>query len=185
MNTRRIFVILAILIAALVILWLLTFTANSKKTDSLPPAPLFSDEANADFVSRVAGNMDLNSGITMQRATPVFPEQINNVAFAVFNHTDEPILFLNQGFNLMVFRYDNDAKVWMKLQLAHVPYLESRILPPKLETWDYDINNTWDILANDTESLGYEQIRLYVTGDGEITKKPYGAYLDVKISILP
>jgi len=47
--------------------------------------------------------MDLNSGISIERATPVFPEQINYVGFVVFDHTDEPILFSNQGFGLTVF----------------------------------------------------------------------------------
>ena len=65
-----------------------------RNSDHPATASLFSDEANEIFVSSVAGKIDLNSGITMDGPTPVaIPEQINNIDFAVFNHTDEPILF--------------------------------------------------------------------------------------------
>src|SRR5260221_14351591 len=79
---------------------------------TLTPSPavsLFSDEANEIFVSSITGNIDLNSGINMGSPTHALPEQINNVGFVVFNHTDEPILFSNQGFDLTVFRYDDIA----------------------------------------------------------------------------
>jgi len=175
-----------------VILTFLVFVSgnpNYQGTVSTPTSylatPYFSNEANEIFVSSVAGNMDLNSGVTMERAMPLYPDQINNVTFAVFNHTDEPIIFPNQGFGLTIFRYDDINKDWESLQLQHVPYSAPKTLPPKLENWDLEINNGWDILESDTTALGYEQIRLYVSGNGKITHKTYGGYLDVTISASP
>ena len=149
-----------------------------------PAVSLFSEEANEIFVSSVAGDVDLNSGITMDGPTPVaIPEQINNIDFAVFNHTDEPILFSNQGFDLTVFRYDEIAKKWENLPLRYVPHAEPTILPPRLETRYSDVNNSWDILEDETTAWGYKQIRLYVSGKGQMTNKTYGAYLDVTVHL--
>jgi hypothetical protein len=149
-----------------------------------PSASLFSDEANKIFVSSIAGNVDLNSGITMDGPTPVvIPDQINNIDFAVFNHTDEPILFHNQGFGLTVFRYDEIAKKWENLPLQYVPHAEPTILPPRLETRYSDVSNSWHILEDETTSWGYKQIRIYVCGNGQMTNKTYGAYMDVSIHL--
>ena len=90
---------------------------SRRNSDHPTAASLFSDEANEIFVSSVAGKIDLNSGIIMESTTPAIPDQINYVDFNVYNHTDEPILFPNQGFGLTVFRYDEIAKKW-ELALA-------------------------------------------------------------------
>jgi hypothetical protein len=149
-----------------------------------PGASLFSDEANKIFVSSIAGNIDLNSGITMDGPTPVaIPEQINYIDFAVFNHTDESILFSNQGFDLTVFRYDEVTKTWETLPLRYVPHTEPTILPPRLETKYSDVLNSWSILEDETTAWGYRQIRIYVYGKGQTTDKTYGAYLDVTIHL--
>jgi hypothetical protein len=157
------------------------YPASATSTAS-PAASLFSAEVNDIFVSSIAGNIDLNSGITMDGPTPVvIPEQINNIDFAVFNQTDEPILFPNQGFGLTVFRYDEIAKVWRKLPMQYVPHAEPKILPPRLETRYSDVNNSWHILEDETTAWGYKQIRIYVSGKGMKTNKTYGAYPDVTI----
>ena len=153
-----------------------------RNTDHPATASLFSNEANEIFVSSVAGDVDLNSGITMDGPTPMaIPEQINNIDFAVFNHTNEPILFSNQGFDLTIFRYDEIAKKWENLALRYVPHSEPTVLPPRLETRYSDVNNSWHILEDETTAWGYKQIRIYVSGNGQMTNKTYGAYLDVTI----
>jgi len=68
------------------------------------------------------------------------------------------------------------------LHLQHVPDSNPKVLPPNLEKWDLKINNSWDILQNDTKVFGYGPIRLYVAGEGKVTNKKYGAYLDLTIS---
>ena len=155
-----------------------------RNTDHPPAASLFSEEADEIFVSSIAGNVDLNSGITMDGPTPVvIPEQINNIDFGVFNHTDEPILFSNQGFDLTVFRFDAVTKKWEKLPLQYLPHSELTTLPPRLETRYSDVNNSWHILEDETAAWGYKQVRIYVSGKGTMTNKTYGAYLDVTIHL--
>ena len=161
------------------------FSNQNVAPTSYPIDSLFSTEANESFVSSIVRNTDLNSGITMEKSTPLYSSQANNITFAVFNHTDEPIIFANQGFGITVFRYDEINNLWETLKLQYVPYPETVILPPKLEKWDFDIGNSWDILENETTAFGIEQLRLYVSGKGETTNKIYGAYLDVSISLSP
>jgi hypothetical protein len=154
---------------------------SRRNSDHPTAASLFSDEANEIFVSSVAGKIDLNSGIIMESTTPAIPDQINYVDFNVYNHTDEPILFPNQGFGLTVFRYDEIAKEWENLPLHYVPHAEPTILPPRIGTWNTDVINSWSIFEDETTAWGYKHIRIYVSGKGMTTNKTYGAYLDVAI----
>jgi hypothetical protein len=181
-------IIIPLLVIAVMAVFLAIVLGNSNHPEVIltlsPAVSLFSDDANEIFVSSVAGKIDLNSGITMDGPTPVaIPEQINNIDFAVFNHIDEPILFSNQGFDLAVFRYDEIAKKWENLPLRYAPHSELTMLPPRLETEYSDVNNSWDILEDETTAWGYKQIRIYVSGKGQMTNKTYGAYLDVTISL--
>src|SRR5689334_4154059 len=79
---------------------------------SYPIPSLFSTEADKDFISSLVNDTDLNSGIAMERVMSFYPNQANNITFAVFNHTDEPILFPDQGFGLTVFRYNDLNHLW-------------------------------------------------------------------------
>lgn len=183
---RKNIVIPLLMIVTMTIFLAIVYVNRSHPEDAITPIPsltvsLFSVEANEAFVSSITGNIDLNSGITLDEAKSVLPEQINSITFAVFNHTDEPILFPNQGFGLTVFRYNENAKTWENLQLQYVPASEPKILPPRLEIWDFEINNAWDILEDETTAWGYKQIRIYVSGVGQMTSKAYAAYLDVTI----
>jgi hypothetical protein len=182
-------ILIPLLAIAVTAIFLAIVRVNSNHPESaVTPTPssavsLFSDEANEIFVSTVAVDVDLNSGITMERPASAIPEQINNVGFAVFNHTDEPILFSNQGYDLTIFRYDEIAKKWENLPLRYVPHSEPTILPPRLETEYSDVNNSWAILEDETTAWGYKQIRIYVSGNGTMTNQTYGGYLDVTISL--
>jgi len=188
---RKIIVVsMVVILVILTILFIVHVRSDYQEANSTPiinrATPSVSNESNKAFVSSVAGSVDLNSGITaMEFLEPLYRFQINNITFVVFNHTDEAIVFSNQGFGLTVFHYDDIANAWKKLQLQHVPYPEPKILPPKLEKWDSNIDNTWDILENDSTALGYSQVRLYISGQGKNTNKTYGAYLDVTISLKP
>ena len=154
-----------------------------RNSDNPATASLFSDEANEIFVSSVAGKIDLNLGITIESTTPAIPDQINYVDFHVFNHTDEPILFPNQGFGVIAFRYDEIAKEWKNLPLHYVPHAEPTILPPRIETWNTDVINSWSIFEDETTAWGYKDVRIYVSGKGQMTNKTYSAYLDVTIHL--
>ena len=145
----------------------------------------FSPEADKAFYNTIAKGIDLNSGITIERALPVYDEQANNISFAVFNHTNETIIFSNQGFDLVVFRFDEAAKIWERLKLPHTPYPETTLLLPKVDSWSSEDIKTWTLLEEDTVSFEYKQLRLYVSGRGEMTNISYGAYLDVTVSTSP
>ena len=67
--------------------------------------------------------------------------------------------------------------------MQYVPHSEPTILSPRLETRYSDVNNSWDILEDETTAWGYKQVRIYVSGKGTITNKIYGAYLDVTIHL--
>jgi len=183
-------ILIVLLVIAVMAIFVAIVRVNSNHSEgAIIPTPspalsLFSEEANEIFVSSVAGDVDLNSGITMDGPTPIaIPEQINNIDFAVFNHTDEPILFNNQGFDLRVFRYDEIAKMWENLPLRYVPHSEPTILPPRLETEYSDVHNSWAILDDETTAWGYKQIRIYISGIGQMTNRIYGASLDVTIHL--
>jgi hypothetical protein len=145
--------------------------------------PKYSKEANDIFVSSIAENTDLNSGLTIERAMSLYSDQENNVSFAVFNHTNESITFPNQGFGITIFWYNDTKNLWEELSLNHLPYSTAKTLPPKLERWDFEENlNSRDVLENDVEALPYDLVRLYVSGVGDLTDKKYGAHIDITIS---
>jgi len=184
-------IVISVAIVSVILTILLFVSVNYYYSEAKPTptpylaTPYFSNEANETFTSSVAGNIDLNSGITMDSAEAVYRFQINNITFAVFNHTEEAIIFSNQGFGLTIFRYDDITKTWENLPLSPIPYPEPKTLPPKLEKWDLDINNTWGILEDEATALGYNQVRLYISGRGKNTNKTYGAYLDATIYASP
>lgn len=176
-------------VVVLMMLFALSIIRNRSRFTSAPASflatPSYSYEANSIFASEVAGKVDLNSGITLERAIPIDSSQINKVTFAVFNHTGEDISFPNQGFGLTIYAYDDVGKHWVTQPLTHPPYPQETILPAKLESWYTDIDNAWDIFEDEIISLEYKQLRLYVSGIGQSSKKLYGAYLDITVHEAP
>jgi hypothetical protein len=160
------------------------FFSISNKTDhstDFPDkflTPIFSEEADQSFISSVVASSNLNSGITIYRIKPLESSQINFITFVVFNHTDEPIVFSNQGFGYSLYWYSDVDKTWEELSLPHFPDRTPKILPPNLEDLDRDIRNTWTILENDIKILPYKQVRLYVSGIGQTSNSVYGSYID-------
>lgn len=149
------------------------------------PTPAISQKAQATFISTVSGNIDLNNSITILRtiSSTSNREVINTVSYGVFNHTDENIIFSDQGFGLIVFGYDIDTEKWEELTLPYIPEQRLRALPPKIESWgDLDGQNTWTVYSQDLETFSYKHFRFYVTGFGEVTNKQYGAYLEVTLT---
>ncbi|MBC6962638.1 MAG: hypothetical protein DWB48_07885 [Nitrosomonas sp.] len=188
MKKTKVLVLTTSVVALIILLALSKIRSHSGFTSEPTPffaTPDYSYEANSIFASEVAGKADLNLGITMERAIPVDASQINNVTFAVFNHTDEDILFPNQGFGLIIFAYDNVGKQWIPQPLMHPPYPQKTTLSAKLESWYTEIDNSWDVFENEIVSLGYKQLRLYVSGIGQVSNKLYGAYLDVTVFEVP
>ena len=147
-----------------------------------PTAFALSKNADRNFFSLIDDNVDINNGITVERAMPLYPEQSNNVTFAVFNHTDEKVIFADQVFGLIALGYDDAKDIWTIIKLQRTMNIDPIILPPNLEKWDFEVNNICNVLEDEFGALGYSQIRFYVTGQGITTNIVYGAYLDVIIN---
>ncbi len=148
-------------------------------------APVATDDSRLEqqFVDSIAVNVDLNSGITLVRPSTGISignssGVSNDVTFMLQNHTDEPIVFPDQAFGLMVFWADTEAGKWQNVELRTQPDPSQKTLPPRLERYDAAANNMWSVFPNEFMTLDHLQVRLYVQGVGTVTGKKYGAYLD-------
>jgi hypothetical protein len=143
---------------------------------------IFSEEADQSFVSLVANHSNLNSGIAVFEIKPHESDQTNYITFAVFNYTEENIVFPDQGFGFSLYWFSDVEKTWEKVSLSQFPDRTPKILPPQLENLDNKIRNTWLILENDIETLPYKRVRLYVAGIGQVSNSTYGSYIDLVIN---
>jgi len=143
---------------------------------------------NQLFISVIALETDLNSGLTLQELTTGLTvgdagQSPKGIGFIVLNHTEEPIVFSDIGFGLKVFQFDLSSKTWNQASLMRQPDPHQRVLPPHLEAYDFTVDNLWSIFGDELEKIGYPQLRLYVSGIGSRTGKDYGAYIDVMIKL--
>lgn len=157
------------------------FSGKTDELPSYPPTPIVSGEAAVAFINTVNSPKDLNSSISIERSLPSSTGNTNNLNFWVYNLSDESISFKNQGFDMVLYRYDVREKKWYPVALPYQPASEIKTLPAHLETWDFAISNTWHISDAEFKTLVYQDYRLYIEGVGDITNKVYGAYLDFSI----
>lgn len=183
-KTIKFLITILALLLMLILLSIYSFNKSDQKSNFSEKllTSAYSKEANQSFVSSIVGDTNLNSGITIYRIEPLESSQINNITFVVLNHTEEPIVFSDQGFGYSLFWYSDTENTWEELSLPHFPDKTSKILPPKLEDLDRDIRNTWTILENDIETLPYKRVRLYVSGVGQISNSTFGSYIDLNIN---
>jgi hypothetical protein len=140
----------------------------------------FSSQADL-FFTRIIQNDDLNSGITLEQS---FPEQIqknNHITFIVLNHTNETVIFPDQGFGFELYGYNQNNLIWEKQTLRLRSDQTIKELPGKVEFMDFKNNNIWTILNNELSDIPYDVVRLYVSGKGAKSGKIYGTYLDINI----
>ena len=183
-KTVKLLITISVPLLILILLFFSSLNKTAEQTNfsSRLSTPVYPKEANQSFVSSVVGDSNLNSGITIRRIEPLESSQINYISFIVLNHTEEHIVFSDQGFGYSLFWYSDIDKMWKELFLAHYPDQTPKTLPPKLEDLDRDTRNTWTILENDIETLPYKQVRLYVSGIGQISDSTYGSYIDLYIN---
>jgi hypothetical protein len=129
-----------------------------------------------------AGQEDYNSGITILGRISTTNDPYNyppDFDIIVLNHTDEPIVFNNKGFGLVVFWGDGEAKEWKRVSLHPSPedYPTPISLAAHTETWTG--NNLWILHGTDIKDYYHlNPLRAYVGGFGEETGKEYIAYWD-------
>jgi hypothetical protein len=175
---------ISVLLLTLTVLLISIFNNTDQNTDFSDKlsTPIFSEEADQSFVSSVVDNSNLNSGIAVLEIKPLESDQTNYITFAVLNHTEEPIVFPDQGFGFSLYWYKDIAKNRKEVSLSQFPNRTPKILPPQVEDLDHDIQNTWLIFENDIEDLPYQRVRLYVSGIGQTSNSVYGSYIDLYIN---
>jgi hypothetical protein len=153
-----------------------------------PPTPKYNLGANKAFldVANITDNYDLNRGITLERISTILLDGIptpspNFISLLILNHTDEPILFENQGFGIRVYEYDPATKSWSLASLPYSPMDNSKTLPPHVESFDFELLNSWQLNESDLAKINKTDIRIIVVGEGVKSSQKYGAYLDTKI----
>ena len=150
------------------------------------PTPVIDPMANQIFIDNVSPVDELNTGITIERINAV---QINGlptpspnyISVLVLNHTDESVIFSDIGFDIQVFEYSPDLSTWKRLTLRYWPEKSQKVLPPKLEKFDFNVLNSWELLDGDIMNSTSNSLRIYVFGKGAVTGKTYGAFLDLTL----
>jgi hypothetical protein len=177
-----------LVICALIVVMLTTSCSHATEPTAsivkFPPTPLVSDIASSNFISQIASDVELNSGITIERLLLLSPSNgptpsPNYISISVFNHSDEQVRFQDLGFGIRVFTLLPDDSSWLELKLPYRPAKGEKLLPPSLDKIDPEILNTWDIPNWDLDGFAYVEIRIYVEGIGLTTHKKYGAFLDI------
>src|SRR5271157_529581 len=129
-------------------------------------------------------DIDLNTGITIQKSFPAEQDTDEIVSLIVLNHTDEAIYFTNSGLGLQLFCQNEKANIWQKQNMPNGFFEENRMIPPKTETLNSDLVdiNLTNVLKSTVSQVSCKQVRLFVQGSGQDTGKKYGAYTDVTIN---
>jgi hypothetical protein len=183
---------IGILIVA-VIIYLLYSQRNAENASQLqyvdfPATPIVSPEINNRFITRVlSGQTDrTNDGLTVERLKVIAlegvpPPSVNQVSLLILNHTEEPIEFENQGFGVQVFEYDASTSQWNEVILPYKPERKKKIIPAKLEDFDFEILNNWELTENDFIGSKTGKVRILISGRGLDTGKKYYAFTDIAL----
>lgn len=175
----------AYLLAKLLVcgLTMMTGCARPPSSSVYPPTPEYPAMAEESFAALIGEDMLLNAAVTMERSDPIAvnPRSINTITFAVFNIGNEPVTFPDQGFGISLFYFDAAQDRWLGIELPHRPNPISRTLPPGTSSWDFEVQNVWEILPEDVNILGREHLRVFVAGIGDLTGTRFGAFLDVTV----
>lgn len=129
---------------------------------------------------REIGAIDLNVGITLELQKNM-QDDIRSISFNVYNHTTEPIIFLDQGFGMKLYSYDPINKKWELISLPSFPAREIFELPPNTTKGDFKLRNFWTIVPDELKDFNGENLRLAVFGVGVDSEQEYGAYIDVSL----
>lgn len=148
--------------------------------------PIFDANAEELFVAIAPLADDLNSGITIKQ-NKVASDFVDTspspryVSFLVLNNTQEPVAFDNIGFEIQVFEYNARKFSWETVILPYTPEKRQKILPPNLTKLDFQVLNIWELFDRDLVNVKSDNIRIFISGTGEVTKSVYGAYIDVTL----
>jgi len=143
-------------------------------------------EKSDAFARIIAANVQLNDGVTInelgQGLSLGETRAGASLSFVVLNHTNEAIEFANMAYGLQGYTYDNWNGQWKRVEFLYHPEERSTILPPKIESLDLVVLNTWTVSFEQVLPPGLSgEIRFFVRGIGMSTGLEYGAYMDVMV----
>lgn len=191
-NITKIALTVGILIV-IVMIYLLYSQRNAVNNSQsqyvdFPATPIVSSEINNKFINRVLSGQTekTNDGLTVERLKIIAlegipPPSANHVSLLILNHTEEPIEFENQGFGVRVFEYDPSISQWNEVILPYKPERKKKIVPAKLEDFDFEILNNWELTEEDFISSKTGNVRILISGRGLDTGKKYHAFTDITI----
>jgi hypothetical protein len=150
------------------------------------PTSSISNEADEKFFKLMNSDIILNSGIEVKTFSStiriISPQQDKaDVSFFVLNHTDEPVIFLDQAFGVVIYFYETQNETWYKIDLLDQPGPYTTILPSNIENFSPEAKNYWRIRGKNFFQYSPGQIRIFVSGIGESTGTEYGSYTDIEI----
>jgi hypothetical protein len=155
---------------------------------NIPATPFLNNKANEKFNDIVlSGNtQEINNGLSIQRLNLVALKGVptpsaNHISLLILNHTEEPIEFENIGFDIQVFEYDAPADRWNKVTMPFTPDDKKKIVPAKLEDFDFDVLNSWEMTEEDFINSKTGKVRILISGTGLDTDKKYYAFTDITL----
>ena len=192
---RRIyFIAIAAVLISLLILSTLVYNRQKSlnrsqlRYTSNPVSPNINTEVNQKFIDTVLSEQteDINNGLSIERLNVVALEGVptpsaNHISLLVLNRTEESIEFENIGFDIQVFEYDTSTFQWNRVDLPFTPDHKKKIIPPRLEDFDFNVLNYWELTEGDFINTKTSNVRILISGIGLDTDKKYYAFMDLTL----
>lgn len=158
-------------------LWLASI--NSPSFNTYEP----SSELEVEFVENYAKNANINNEILL-RVTSFHNNEFESqagelVEFEVYNKANEPIVFKDIGFGVRIFTPDETSMTWKEINLLYSPETAPKIIDPNTVSFNPGIYNSFVIFYSDFGVEIPNNIRLYISGVGQVTNKDYIAFVDL------
>lgn len=180
-NRTRLLLTILILFGLSPLALLLAINSRSVKSFTVDPT------LEQDFERMYVKYADVNSGISIQILSsynaPTETDFGGLAEYAVYNHSQEPIIFPDSGFGLRIFTIQNDA-IWKEIK-QNTPFMENpTTMMPSGKVIDSFGNlkkNSLFLRYSDFDTEIPSMLRLYVAGTGQKTHINYVAYIDLSL----
>jgi hypothetical protein len=148
------------------------------------PGFTVSQEMEQIFATQYLADAEVNSGLTIQllsfQGNTTDNPYDTLISYAVWNNTDEPIVFTNGFYDIGVLSPDELSQKWVEVKLSSLIGNDQVLLLPRNEKPDPYSTNMRVLMFSDFDNVDIpESLRFYVSGTGQITGKNYVAFIDV------
>ena len=149
----------------------------------IPKRSLIEEEK---FSSLIGKDVNLNSSMVLIR-TPILPFEIydprtmsDDVIYCIKNYNDETIILTESIYDLQVYIFNQELQQWLQLYKRGRYGKEYAYIVPDRDNDDC-INFGMFSPNNLIGKFRSKIVRLYAPGNGALSGKKYGAYMDVRI----